>query len=278
MGAGQPLLVAQLIDQVGGVLPVEQGERRVEAQAGGVHAQQAVGDGVKGAGPAEAVVLADRAPPMRAARRTISAAARRVKVSSRTRRGSAPRAISAATRWASVCVLPDPAPATTSSGPSPWSTTRCWAGLRASDGARAAIPLHYPDVQVAGKFPTGAIRPGSSSARARMARRAAFSSGSSGSSGPRTTPAGPADQLERRLEAGHAEAGGDRQVGLHQAQLDGARLVEGARAHAGDQAIQRAGGEVGERADGSRPRRSPARAGCSRSIRPAPGRRARSPG
>ena len=59
--------------------------------------------------PAQARPASRRADPaqMRATRRVISAAARRVKVSSRIRRGSAPRAISAATRWASVCVLPD---------------------------------------------------------------------------------------------------------------------------------------------------------------------------
>ena len=55
----------------------------------------------------------------RCARRaaSISAAARREKVISRMRRGSAPLTIRCATRWASVLVLPEPAPAMTRSGP-----------------------------------------------------------------------------------------------------------------------------------------------------------------
>ena len=43
-------------------------------------------------------------------RRSISAAARRVKVSSRIRPGSTPWAISQATRWTSVAVLPGAGP------------------------------------------------------------------------------------------------------------------------------------------------------------------------
>ena len=53
---------------------------------------------------------------MRSTRRVISAAARREKVISRMRRGSAPLTIRCATRCASVLVLPEPAPAMTSSG------------------------------------------------------------------------------------------------------------------------------------------------------------------
>ena len=53
---------------------------------------------------------------MRSTRFDISAAARREKVRSRMRRGSAPPTTRWATRWASVFVLPDPAPAITSSG------------------------------------------------------------------------------------------------------------------------------------------------------------------
>ena len=45
------------------------------------------------------------------------AAARREKVISRMRRGSAPLTMRWATRWASVLVLPEPAPAMTRSGP-----------------------------------------------------------------------------------------------------------------------------------------------------------------
>ena len=57
------------------------------------------------------------APAMRSMRRVISAAARREKVISRMRRGSAPARIRCATRCASVLVLPVPAPAMTSRGP-----------------------------------------------------------------------------------------------------------------------------------------------------------------
>ena len=53
---------------------------------------------------------------MRLTRDVISAAARREKVISRMRRGSAPWTIRWATRWASVLVLPEPAPAMISSG------------------------------------------------------------------------------------------------------------------------------------------------------------------
>ena len=60
-----------------------------------------------------------------------------MKVSNRIRPGSAPWAISQATRCTSVAVLPVPAPATTSSGPSPWATAwRCCGLSRAS---RASI-------------------------------------------------------------------------------------------------------------------------------------------
>ena len=53
---------------------------------------------------------------IRSTRRVISSAARRVKVSSRMRLGSAPRRIRWATRCASVLVLPEPAPAMIRSG------------------------------------------------------------------------------------------------------------------------------------------------------------------
>ena len=125
-------------------------KRRVEADRLGVQAQQAVGDRVEGAGPAD---LGRARPPRRRrpsvpqprarcarARRVISAAARRVKVSSRIRRGSAPLRIRWATRCASVLVLPEPAPAMISSGPPPaapaspppCSTARRCAGLSSS--------------------------------------------------------------------------------------------------------------------------------------------------
>src|SRR5207244_2769969 len=57
---------------------------------------------------------------MRSMRRVISAAARREKVISRIRRGSAPLTIRWATRWATVLVFPEPAPAGDQEG-CPWS-------------------------------------------------------------------------------------------------------------------------------------------------------------
>ena len=67
---------------------------------------------------------------MRSTRRVISAAARREKVSSRMRRGSAPLTIRCATRCASVLVLPVPAPAMISSGRRrPCSTARALLGV-----------------------------------------------------------------------------------------------------------------------------------------------------
>ena len=77
---------------------------------------------------------------MRSTRRVISAAARREKVISKMRRGSAPLTIRWATRCASVFVLPDPAPAMTRSGAAggadlsstPCSTARRCSGLRDS--------------------------------------------------------------------------------------------------------------------------------------------------
>ena len=53
---------------------------------------------------------------IRSTRLVISDAARRENVINKIRRGSAPWTIRWATRWARVLVLPDPAPAMTSSG------------------------------------------------------------------------------------------------------------------------------------------------------------------
>ena len=101
--------------------------------------------------------LPDRPPAhasTRAARRDISTAARRENVSRRTRRGSAPRPTRAATRWASVCVLPGPAPATISSGSSPASAARACAGFSVST---AATPRDYTNVQSAQRFASGSL-------------------------------------------------------------------------------------------------------------------------
>src|SRR6266540_188015 len=68
------------------------------------------------------------APPPRSpsTRRSISAAARRAKVTRRMRSGRTPRSMRWATRCASVVVLPVPAPATMSSGSSPCAAaSRC---------------------------------------------------------------------------------------------------------------------------------------------------------
>jgi hypothetical protein len=89
--------------------------------------------------PPEAGRFAPKASlPMRWTRRVISTAARRENVMSRIRRGSAPLAARCTTRWASVLVLPDPAPAITRSAASvagsqtPCSTARRWSGLSLS--------------------------------------------------------------------------------------------------------------------------------------------------
>ena len=73
---------------------------------------------------------ARRASPTRC---FISSAALLVKVMARISNGPTPWSwIRWAMRWVSTRVLPDPAPATTSSGPSAWATASCWTGLRPS--------------------------------------------------------------------------------------------------------------------------------------------------
>ena len=67
---------------------------------------------------------ARRSPHTAATRRSMSPAARRVMVRRRIRSGATPRSISTATRATKVFVLPVPAPAMTSRGPSPWQTAR----------------------------------------------------------------------------------------------------------------------------------------------------------
>ena len=94
----------------------------VEPDLLGVFAQQPRADAMERAGPGQRIghdagVRPSTWAQMRSTRRAISAAARREKVISRMRRGSAPLTIRCATRCASVLVLPDPAPAMTRSGP-----------------------------------------------------------------------------------------------------------------------------------------------------------------
>ena len=104
---------------VGLVLGVEDRERRRKAHQRPVAAQQALADRVERAGRD----ARDRSEPARrAARSTISRAARRVKVTSMIRSGGVP----VSTRWASVAtivrVLPEPAEASTSDRPRAPST------------------------------------------------------------------------------------------------------------------------------------------------------------
>ena len=83
-----------------------------------------------------------RVPPgRRASRRSrISAAALLVNVMARTCQGRTPSsAIMCAMRTVSTRVLPEPAPASTSSGPRVHSTASRWAGLRPSRSMTGAV-------------------------------------------------------------------------------------------------------------------------------------------
>ena len=69
----------------------------------------------------------------------ISSAALLVKVMARISNGETPRSsIRWAMRWVSTRVLPEPAPATTSSGPSPWVTAASLDGVQSVAGALRA--------------------------------------------------------------------------------------------------------------------------------------------
>src|SRR5690606_5195208 len=79
------------------------------------------------------IALAVRSPSSRSMRSLISAAALLVKVIASTSPGRTPRSASRyAMRWVRTRVLPDPAPATISSGPPWWSTAVRWGSLRPS--------------------------------------------------------------------------------------------------------------------------------------------------
>ena len=150
VGARQAELRAHDAHEVLGVAAVEDREPGVERDRRAVQAQQPRAHRVEGAAPHRAAP-GSRVPSPRSrrrmpsTRRVISWAARRVKVSSRMRRGSMPLERCHATRWASVVVLPVPAPATMSSGESPWVTASYCALLswaRTSpivSGARSAV-------------------------------------------------------------------------------------------------------------------------------------------
>jgi len=131
LGAGEVQLVAQQIHQVGGVAAIHHREVRIQPHARGMPADQTVRDRMERARPRQLDLgrgLAAAGPriggrplsrtvaTMRCARRVISCAARRVKVSSRIRSGLTPSSTRCATRCASVLVLPVPAPAMISSG------------------------------------------------------------------------------------------------------------------------------------------------------------------
>ena len=124
LGARQAEAVPNHVHQVGGVAAVVDGEGGIEADLGGVVAQDAGADGVEGAGPGEAggqgggLVAEDCAGDALDAALHLDRGASG-EGHSRMRRGSAPWRIRWATRCASVLVLPVPAPAMTSSGRRP---------------------------------------------------------------------------------------------------------------------------------------------------------------
>jgi hypothetical protein len=76
-------------------------------------------------------ILRATGPTRAATRPFISSAALLVKVMARISKGETPWSlISHATREVSTLVLPEPAPATISSGPPGWVTASRWTGLR----------------------------------------------------------------------------------------------------------------------------------------------------
>ena len=109
LARGEPELVAEEVHHVGAVGLVEDGEVGRETERATVEAEQPVADRVERAAPD---ATGSSFVASRAARETISRAARRLNVRSRIRSGRVPRSISEATRAASVIVLPLPAPAT----------------------------------------------------------------------------------------------------------------------------------------------------------------------
>src|SRR5262245_19896934 len=69
-------------------------------------------------------------PTSSATRRRISSAALFVNVIARIAVGGTPSSMRWAMRWVSTLVLPDPAPATTSSGPPRCTTASSWSGFK----------------------------------------------------------------------------------------------------------------------------------------------------
>src|SRR3954469_14103730 len=89
-------------------------------------------------------ILRATGPTRASTRWRISSAALLVKVMARMAKGLTPSSsIRWAMRWVRTLVLPEPAPATTSSGPSPWTTASSWSGLRPSIKVSAGISPSY---------------------------------------------------------------------------------------------------------------------------------------
>src|SRR4051794_375236 len=91
-------------------------------------------------------ILRATGPTRDSMRWRISSAALLVKVMARMAKGLTPSSsIRWAMRWVRTLVLPEPAPATTSRGPSPWTTASSWSGLRPSIKVSAGIrPILRP--------------------------------------------------------------------------------------------------------------------------------------
>ena len=93
--AGQAVVVAQQVHQVGGVARVEHRHAGGRPSVSACVGDQPVRDGVEGAAPAAVRAASRSRAQIAAARASMSSAARRVKVSSRIRSGSTPRSSSA---------------------------------------------------------------------------------------------------------------------------------------------------------------------------------------
>src|SRR4051794_268390 len=142
----------------------------------------------------------------------ISAEALFVNVIARISNGERPSStISQAMRWVSTRVLPEPAPATTRSGPPRWVTASRWAGLRPETSSSASgrtigptLPAHpdpvghcKPDRQARPASPTG--KPDRQARPARPTGRLAGSTGEPG--------AAPSGNPERGVDREEAAVG-----------------------------------------------------------------------
>ena len=98
-------------------------------------------------------------PASWATRSRISAAALLVKVTARMAPGSWPRWSSQATRWAMTRVLPEPAPASTSSGPSVVFTASSCGGLSVERSSMVSPAPPAPPARSAGSGAVTSTRP-----------------------------------------------------------------------------------------------------------------------